>query len=132
MSTYSVKVLDKSGDLTAKDIIKSKDVSNTISLDSVVDEKSVVDIGQAIGYVMLQINNPHARDGNHTYDKLVVIALSESGEKRYYSTGSESFISAFNMLWEEVQTIEEDWSIQVFKKPSKNYTGKGFLTCTII
>lgn len=128
---YTVKVLEKQGTVTTKDIIKAKDISNTIALDRAVDDNNMLDIGKVIGYVKVEIFNPKSHD-EKIYRKLVLICENEDGEKNYYSTGSESFESAFIMLWDEVQDLDEWWSVQVFKKPSKNYSGKGFLTCTLL
>ena len=126
--SYSVAVLEKAGELTAKDIIRAKDVSNTISLDNVVSDKGEPkNIGRIKAFIKLQVHNDKS-NSDKDYEKLVVI--NENGEM--YSTGSESFENSFRNLWAEVENFDDFWELVVFKKPSKNYSGKGFLTCTIL
>lgn len=129
---YTVSVIEKDGNVSVKDVIRAKDISNTISLDNVVNDSETLDIGKVKGFVKLTVHNPRSRD-EKDYQKLVLISDdTDSNETRFYSTGSESFETSFMSLWEEVKELDEYWSIIVFKKPSKNYAGKGFLTCTVI
>ena len=64
------------------------------------------------------------------YEQYLII--DSSGEK--YVTGSESFWRSFIDIWTEMTEDEEEseeWDLIIYKKDSKNYKGKQFLTCSI-
>ena len=58
--------------------------------------------------------------------------VSDAGMR--YVTGSDSFWSSFIDIWDDMKEGEdpEDFSIRVYKRPSKNYSGKSFLTCSLV
>ena len=48
-------------------------------------------------------------------------------------TGSKSFMTSLEGIVDEMADAgETDFEIEVYRKDSKNYTGKQFLTCTIV
>ena len=58
------------------------------------------------------------------------IVVDKTGNK--FVTGSESFFAAFKGIFEEMGGTDEDYEIEVYRLPSKNYKGKEFLTCSIV
>ena len=48
-----------------------------------------------------------------------------------YVTGSSSFWSSFEEIYTEMEGEDEEWGVRVYRSPSKNYTGKDFITCSI-
>ena len=54
------------------------------------------------------------------------VADQESLKK--YLTSSQSFVSAFLDIWEEMANESEEYEIEIYKLPSKNYKGKSFLS----
>ena len=58
------------------------------------------------------------------------LVVDKSGNK--FVTGSESFFTAMLEIMEEMAESGEDFEIQVYRMPSKNYKGKEFLTCSIV
>ena len=77
-------------------------------------------------YVELAVHNERSEDKD--YKKYVVV--DKSGNK--FVTGSESFFTAMFEIMEEMADAGEDFEIQVYRMPSKNYNGKEFLTCSIV
>ena len=125
--SFEVKIIETSMELTHKEKVMLKDTSRAIKLDEVCDNGNEIQIKPA-GYARLSVHNEKA--DNPDYEQILVI--DESGEK--YITGSVSFWRSFSEIWEEmVEDVDEkeDWSLIIYKKDSKNYKGKQFLTCSI-
>lgn len=124
MTGYSVKIVNASKELSARDRVAVKDTTNAIGLDDATKESPLV-IGIDY-YVELAIHNEKSEDKD--YKKYVVV--DKSGNK--FVTGSESFFTAMIEIMEEMAGAGEDFEIQVYRMPSKNYKGKEFLTCSIV
>lgn len=124
MTGYSVKIVNASKELSARDRVAVKDTTNAIALDDATKETPLV-IGIDY-YVELAVHNEKSEDKD--YKKYVVV--DKSGNK--FVTGSESFFTAMLEIMEEMSDSGEDFEIQVYRMPSKNYKGKEFLTCSIV
>lgn len=124
MTGYSVKIVNASKELTARDRVAVKDTTNAIALDDATKDSPLV---IAIDYyVELAVHNEKSEDKD--YKKYVVV--DKSGNK--FVTGSESFFTAMLEIMDEMADSGEDFEIQVYRMPSKNYKGKEFLTCSIV
>lgn len=125
MEGYKVNIKECSKELTARERIMIKDTSNAIKLDDLVtfESKAVI---MPVAYAILSVHNDKSE--NPDYEVYVIIA--EDGTK--YATGSPSFFSAFEEIWDEMSGENEKFSIELYKMESKNYKGKYFLTCSII
>lgn len=124
MTGYSVKIVNASKELTARDRVAVKDTTNAIGLDDATKDSPLV---IAIDYyVELAVHNEKSEDKD--YKKYVVV--DKSGNK--FVTGSESFFTAMLEIMDEMAESGEDFEIQVYRMPSKNYKGKEFLTCSIV
>ena len=128
---FEAKIIETTHDLTARERIMLKDTTNAKKLDTVVDQfkasgsKLVI---TPVDYVVLSIHNEKSKD-RKDYNNYMII--DETGEK--FVTGSPSFWNAFKEIWDEMKQDSDDpFSIEVYKLPSKNYSGKDFLTCSII
>ncbi len=129
MEGYSVKIIESSKELTAREKISAKDFSNAMALDTeLIDANSTVVITPA-AYLILGVHNEHSKN-DKDYKKYLII--DTAGNK--YVTGSESFFTAFLDIFKAMSEDApgEEYSIEVYKKPSKNYQGKHFLTCSIL
>lgn len=124
MTGYSVKIVNASKELSARDRVAVKDTTNAIALDEATKDSPLV---IAIDYyVELAVHNEKSEDKD--YKKYVVV--DKSGNK--FVTGSESFFTAMLEIMDEMAESGEDFEIQVYRMPSKNYKGKEFLTCSIV
>lgn len=128
MKGYSVEIIDGSKEYKGREAISVKDLSNAVALDTeLMDDKASVIITPK-DYAVLKVNNEHSKN-DKTYYKYVII--DNAGNK--FVTGSESFFESFSQIMSEMREFpDEEFSISVYKKPSKNYQGKHFLTCSIV
>lgn len=124
MAKYEVTIREHSFEnLTARDRIAIKDISNAVQLDEATADGSVL-ITPA-NYAILDIKNEASPDKE--YVKYIII--DTAGTK--WVTGSNSFWNSFVGIAEEMKG-EGEYQIECYKKPSKNYAGKSFLTCSIV
>lgn len=124
MTGYSVKIVNASKELSARDRVAVKDTTNAIALDDATKDSPLV---IAIDYyVELAVHNEKSEDKD--YKKYVVV--DKSGNK--FVTGSQSFFTAMLEIMDEMSDSGENFEIQVYRMPSKNYKGKEFLTCSIV
>lgn len=124
MTGFEVKIREASKELTAKERVKFKDTTNAIQLDDATKGNPLVIAPDF--YVVLDIHNERSEDKD--YVKYIVV--DKTGNK--FATGSESFFTAFKGIFEEMCGTDEDYEIEVYRLPSKNYKGKEFLTCSIV
>ena len=125
MTGYSVKVVECTKDLTAKERVKIKDTTNALRLDEATKSGSLV-----IAYdyhAVLAIHNEKLDDPD--YQQYIVV--DKAGNK--YVTGSESFFTAMTEIVDEMSAAgETDYELEVYRMDSKNYKGKQFITCSIV
>lgn len=122
--TYSANIKFASKELTAKERIMLKDTTNAIALDEAC-EGAPVTIDPAF-YAVLAVHNEKAKDKD--YEKYIIV--DKAGTK--FVTGSASFLRSFKDIMDEMNGSGEEFQIEVYKKPSKNYSGKSFITCSIV
>lgn len=126
---YKAKVADSSRELTAKEKIMLKDTSNAFSLDELTqeaqfnNEKLILNIDY---YVTIDVHNDNADDKD--YQQFILV---DKDGKKYY-TGSTSFINNFIDIFEELTEAGEEVTIEIYRKESKNYKGKEFITCSVV
>lgn len=127
MRDYEVSIKESSKELTVKEKIKLKDLSNSVNLDTLTQQegKVIIDVDY---YVILAIHNVKSVE-RPDYDNIVVV--DKAGNK--FNTGSESFKrSLLDIMDELADAGETDCQIEVYRKESNNYKGKEFITCSII
>lgn len=105
--------------------IAMKDVGDCILLETYVNENDGEVIIEPKDYALLHVEND--RSESKEYDVLILV---DSGGTKF-KTGSQSFFNAFMDIYNDLKD-ETGWSIKVYGKPSKNYNGKNFLTCSVV
>lgn len=124
MTGYTVKIVECSKELSARDRVAVKDTTNAISIDEATKNSPlVVDIDY---YVILSVHNEKSEDKD--YEKYIIV--DKSGNK--YVTGSKSLLVSMLDIVDEMAGSGEEYSIEIYRVPSKNYKGKEFLTCSIV
>lgn len=127
MKGYSVEIKSASKELSTKERIMYKDTSECIKLDDVLGEDNFILI-KPVDYVVLQVHNEKSSNKDYT----TIVLITETGER--YITGSESFIESFENVWDDITDLQadgEDYQLKLYKKESKNYKGKFFITCSV-
>ena len=127
-ATYYVEIEESSRELTLKERVALKQAGGANKLDEMTANGDV--LIAPVGYVVLKIHNEKSADKD--YKQYVV--FDKSGER--YVTGSNSFFTSFLDIFRELNgengEMLEDYQLRVFRKPSKNYAGKSFLSCDVI
>lgn len=127
---YNVTIEKASRDLTVKEQIQFKGVLDLNALDDMVQLDGPALVIKPVLWVLQKVHNERARGTQKDYTKMVIQV--EGGDM--YTTGSSSFIEAFLDIWEDVDKLTasgEEWGIRIFKRPSKNYEGRGYLLAAI-
>lgn len=123
---YSVTIVEVTKtDLSARERIMLKDMSNAMSIEEAVRENPLV-IDYSF-HAILDVHNEHSKN-EKDYSKTVVV--DKAGNK--FVTGSKSFTdSLIEIVSEMLDAGETEFQIEVYTKPSKNYAGN-FITCSLI
>ena len=123
---YKAEVTFSSKELTVKEKMILKDGSDAIQLDKATQDSEV--IFKPAYYGIIKVHNEKSKDRK---DYPVYAIVDEDGNK--YVTGSESFWNAFSDIMDEIADDDTiDYAIRVYRRPSKNYSGKDFITCSIV
>ena len=127
---YSTRIVNSSRELTVKEKITLKDFNDCVGLDTVVENDKGFIIGPDV-IVVVEVHNERAKDDK---DYTTIVILDKDGTK--YSTSSNSLRDSISDIMDELSELSDedraDLHIKVFKKPSKNYSGKYFLTATVV
>ena len=122
---YSVNVSETSKELTAKEKVQIKDTTDCKRIDHETSENGAIIINPA-WYAILDIHNDKSEDKD--YKNYVIV--DKDGTR--YVTGSQSFMSSFLNIFSEMEDSDEEWSLKIYRVPSKNRAGKDFITCSVI
>ena len=124
-TTYKAMVEDASGTMTAREKLRYTDLTDAIQLDEATQSGDVIiDVDK---WAVINVHNE--KSDTVDYMKYVIIDKDE----QVYVTGSESFWKSFVQIYEVMsEEGETTYSIKVYRRESKNYKGKDFLTCRII
>lgn len=131
MEGYKATILESSKELNVKDRIKFKNLTDAVGIDELSTEKEfngedfIINVDS---YVVLQIHNEKSENKDYT----VYLIIDKDGT--VYKTGSESFYTQFVSMFDEMalEDLIDEFAIKVIRQPSKNYTGKTFISCQII
>lgn len=124
MEGYEVKIREISKEISPKERIKIKDFSNANSIDELTQEEPIVLTPDY--YAVIDVHNE--KSDNKDYVKTVVV--DKSGNK--FITGSVSFLETLESIMDEMKEVDEEFQIEIYRKDSKNYKGKQFITCSVV
>ncbi|UWF82666.1 MAG: Single-stranded DNA-binding protein [Bacteriophage sp.] len=127
MTNYTTSIIESSKELSVREKIKLKDLTSAIAIDKVVEPEKPIDVAPDF-YAYLDIHNEKLPENEQDYKIMVIV--DKSGTKYY--TGSESAISSFVDIFGEMIETAEPFEIEFYKKESKNYSGKHFITCSLV
>lgn len=125
MEGYKAIVERASKELSAKEKIMLKDMSDATKLDDIVKDNPIIISPDY--YAIVAVHN----EKSDTKDYKKIVLVDKDGTK--YTTGSMPFITTFEDIVDEMADAgEDDYMIKIYPKESKNYKGKYFITCSII
>lgn len=122
---YNATIRECSKDLSARERVLIKDTTNAISLDEATNDSDSPLVISPDFYAVLDVHNE--KSDNKDYTKYILV--DKNGNK--FVTGSDSFWNSFMEIMAEMEG-EGDFEIQVYRRESKNYKGKSFITCSIV
>lgn len=122
---YYCKILESNGEFDAYERVMCKDLGDAIPLDEATAQEPVVI--EYAKHLILGIHNEKAEDKD--YEKCVVI----DPDGRKFVCGSDTFRRELENIVDELSDagITSGFSIRVYRKPSSNYKGKEFITCSL-
>lgn len=125
MEGYKAVVERASKELSVKEKIMLKDMSDAQKLDDIVKDNPLIISPDY--YAIVAVHN----EKSDTKDYKKIVLVDKDGTK--YTTGSMPFITTFEDIVDEMADAgEDDYMIKIYLKESKNYKGKYFITCSII
>lgn len=127
MTNYTTSITESSKELSTREKIKLKDLTSAIAIDKVVEPEKPLVIAPDF-YAYLSIHNEKLPENEQDYTIMVIV--DKSGTKYY--TGSDSAISSFVDIFDEMIDTGEPFEIEFYKRESKNYSGKHFITCSLV
>ena len=122
MNGYKVTIAETSREFTKKELIAMKDTSDAQRLDDLTASGPVIISPEA--YAVLNVHNE--KSANKDYE--VYLVIDTTGQK--YVTGSAAFFTTFRDIFADMEG--EPFDLKIYRKPSKNYTGKEFITCSVV
>ena len=127
MEGYTTKFISASRELDVTERIALKQFTDCEKLDDVVTAPVAIEVAYFADFA---VHNDFVKGDKRDYVKRVICDVD--GNK--YITGSEAFMTAMDDIYEELDDAEYSGPIvlKIFKKDSKNYTGKQFLTCSLM
>lgn len=124
MEGYSTRIIEASKELSKKETVMLKDTSDCIKLDEALKDGAIT--FKPSYYAVVEVHN----EKSDNKDYRVYVVADEEGNK--YVTSSDSFFESFKDIYSVMHESDEDWLLKVYKLDSKNYTGRQFITCSII
>ena len=120
---YTAEIVKCNRELTKKEKVMYKNASDCKRLDDETAKSGSVVITPEL-WMELSVHNDKAKNPDYTQ----YIIVDKDGTS--YLTGSENFYNNFTSIAEEMEG--EEFEVEVYRKPSKNFSGKEFLTCKLI
>ena len=121
---YVAEIINSNRELTKKERVMYKDASDCKRLDEETTTNGRIRITPDL-WLMLKVHNDKAKD-NKDYNQFIIVDKDGTG----YLTGSQNFFNNFLNIANEMEG--EEFEIEVYRRPSKNYNGKEFLTCKLV
>lgn len=125
--TFSATIIASSRELSTYDKVKYKDTRNAIKLDEATRDNPLRIAPKE--WVTLNIHNEASQDK----DYMNFLVVDSEGKK--YVTGSTSFVNSFMDIWDDLSEMIENgeaFEIEIYQTDSKNYSGKKFITCSLV
>lgn len=121
---YTAEIIRSNRELSKKERVMYKDASDCKRLDEETSLNGRIRIKPVL-WLELAVHNDKAKD-NKDYSQFIIVDT----DGQAYLTGSQNFYNNFLAIASEMDG--EEFEIEVYRRPSKNYNGKEFLTCKLV
>lgn len=122
--SYTAEIIRSNRELSKKERVMYKDASDCKRLDEETSLNGRIRIKPVL-WLELSVHNDKAKD-NKDYSQYIIVDT----DGQAYLTGSQNFYNNFLGIASEMDG--EEFEIEVYRRPSKNYNGKEFLTCKLV
>ena len=128
-SNYTATLREASREFSAKERVMFKDLQNATPAVDFAKEcreqngRAIIDVKD---WAIIDIHNESADNTDYT----VYLFVDENSNKYY--TSSEPCWNAFTNIFSEMKDTNEEWGIEYNLIPSKKYSGKEILTCSLV
>lgn len=123
-NAFYTEVINSSKTLTPRETLKVTDTRNAEKIDDLTRDAHFAFSPDY--YVILNVHNEASKDKEYT--QIIIITT----DNRKLVTGSKSFIAEFTKIFEVMATETEPYEVEAYRVASKNYSGKDFLTCSLV
>lgn len=127
---FEAKIRECSKELSAKERVLMKDISNCDNINELAEEAQAADASVIFKPAMWAIVDVHNDESKDSKDYTCYVIVTDDDRRLY--TSSDAFYNAFISIVTEMEGSDEEWSIKVVLRPSSNYKGKNVLSCTIV
>lgn len=121
---YTAEIIRSNRELSKKERVMYKDASDCKRLDEETSLNGRIRIKPVL-WLELSVHNDKAKDNKDYYQFIIVDTDGQA-----YLTGSQNFYNNFLNIADDMEG--EEFEIEVYRRPSKNYNGKEFLTCKLV
>lgn len=128
-SNYTATIREASREFTAKERVMFKDLQNATSAVDFAKEcreqngKATITVKD---WAIIDIHNESADNTDYS-----VYLFIDENDNKYY-TSSVPCWNAFTNIYAEMKDSDEKWGIEFNLIPSKKYSGKEILTCSLV
>lgn len=122
MAAREVKVIESSRELTARERIKAKDITEAVKIDEVTKvEPLKLKVKE---WVVLEVSTD-----TETYKQYVLTSVDDTK----YVVSSDVFWNAYMDIYSEmIAENDVDFEIKIYRRPSAKYPGRDFITCSLV
>lgn len=134
---YKAKVVYTSRQVSAKEKIQLANFTGAVSLDTEIDSRAAMGDEARVYldvdfWATVQVHNEMSKDNK---DYSVLLIVTKDGTT--YKSGSDSLVRELSSLEDQLADARAEGeeiplTIACFKRPSRNYAGKGFITCELV
>ena len=126
---YDIKIIESSRDFTAREKLLICHTETAKKIDEAIKTTEDSLIITPVDYALIEIHNDKFEEANKKdYEQIIII--DDNGER--FVTGSMSFIENFMNIFFTMKDEDEKYQVKIYKRDSKNFKDKQFITCEIV
>lgn len=123
---FKEEILRATRDFTKKEMLMMKDTKALIKLDNELKPNGdPIIIKYPFDYVIKHVWDD--KENGKDFESILLLA-----DGKIYTSSSRALINRVEDLLNEMKDEEDEWGIQIYKAPSKQFEGRYYITCSLI